>query len=303
MEQRPEPSGTSGVRRSAVRLVPGARAREERDVVTAERDAVTVERDRLRAERKQLRRRLKEAEQERERLARRLAELELRDDLGYLFVVTYGRSGSTLLQGILNAIPGYVIRGENRQMLLHLYEFHRTGAAEKREQRRQERKNDLPVGGGTPVRPFYGMDNFKVQASHEDCRRLALDTVLRPDPGTRVTGFKEIRWGQEDVEDLDRYVTWLRKVFPGARFLVNTRDLTAVSQSKWWAEMPDAVEQLAETEKRLLALTDSLGDDAFHVRYDDYVADPRALAPLFAWLGEEFDESRVRAVLEERHSY
>ena len=42
MEQRPEPSSTSGVRRSAVRLVPGARAREERDAVTAERDAVTA---------------------------------------------------------------------------------------------------------------------------------------------------------------------------------------------------------------------------------------------------------------------
>ena len=296
MEQRPGPGGTSPVRRSAARLVPGARARAERDTVAAERD-------RLRAERKRLRRRLKRAEKDRDRLADQVNSLELRDDLGYLFVVTYGRSGSTLLQGILNAIPGYVIRGENRQMLLHLHEFHRMGAAEKREQRRQERKNDLPVGGSTPVRPFYGMDNFKVQASLEDCRRLALDTVLRPEPDTRVTGFKEIRWDVEDVEDLDRYVTWLSKVFPGARFLVNTRDLSAVAQSKWWADMPDAGERLADTEKRLLGLADSLGDDAFHVHYDDYVADPRALVPLFEWLGEEYDEPRVRGVLEERHSY
>src|SRR5688572_1085508 len=33
--------------------------------------------------------------------------------LGHLFIVTYGRSGSTLLQGVLNSIPGYLIRGEN----------------------------------------------------------------------------------------------------------------------------------------------------------------------------------------------
>jgi hypothetical protein len=300
MEQRPGPSRTSPVRRSADRLVPGARARAQRDALKAERDALAAERDALKTERKQLRGRLRVAEQDRDRLARRVGELELRDDLGYLFVVTYGRSGSTLLQGILNAIPGYEIRGENRQMLRHLHEFHRTGAAEKREQRRQERKNDRPVGGSTPVRPFYGMDNFKVKASLEDCRRLALDTVLRPGRATRVTGFKEIRWDDEGVE---QYVGWLRKVFPGARFLLNTRDLAAVSQSKWWAEMPDALEQLTETEARLLALADSLGEDAFHVHYDDYTADPRALVPLFEWLGEEFDEARVRAVLDERHSY
>ena len=38
-----------------------------------------------------------------------------RDDFGYLFVVTYGRSGSTLLMGLLNSIPGYLIRGEWRR--------------------------------------------------------------------------------------------------------------------------------------------------------------------------------------------
>jgi hypothetical protein len=39
------------------------------------------------------------------------------------------------------------------------------------------------------------------------------------------------------------------------------------------------------------------------VHYDDYVADPTMLRPLFEWLGLEFDESRVRAVMDVRHSY
>jgi len=291
--QHPEPRRTARLRGKAARLVPGARSRARVDVLEAEKTALLGERARLR-------RRVEQAEEERSRLRRRVRQLEVRDDLGYLFVVTYGRSGSTLLQGILNAIPGYLIRGENRQMLAHLHEFHRLGTAEKREQRRQQRKHDLPVGGSTPVRPFYGMDNFKGQASLRDIRRLALDTILRPTPETRVTGFKEIRWDDEDVE---RYVAWLRKVFPGARFVVNTRDLTSVAQSKWWAETPDAAEQLAATEARLLGLAESLGNDAFHVHYDDYVAAPESLKPFFEWLGEEFDEARVRGVLEERHSY
>jgi len=31
----------------------------------------------------------------------------------YVFVVTYGRSGSTLMQGLLNALPGVLVRGES----------------------------------------------------------------------------------------------------------------------------------------------------------------------------------------------
>jgi hypothetical protein len=35
-------------------------------------------------------------------------------DLDHLFVVTWGRSGSTLQIGLLNTLPGYLVRGGNR---------------------------------------------------------------------------------------------------------------------------------------------------------------------------------------------
>jgi Sulfotransferase family len=268
VEDRP----ASGVRSRLSRLVPGARSRRQ----------------------------LIEARHEVDRLRRRVDKLELREDLGYLFVVTYGRSGSTLLQGILDSIPGYLIRGENRQVLMHVYKFHRAAVKQRALHRRGQRKRDEPVGGLTSTKAWYGMDNFGVRASLRDARRPALDTLLRPEPDTRVTGFKEIRWAGKDVPD---YVDWLRRVFPGARFVVNTRDLAAVSKSKWWADRPDAYDQLREGEQRLLHLAEELGDAAFHVHYDDYVDDPRALKPLFDWLGEEFDEARIRAVMDVPHSY
>jgi hypothetical protein len=124
--------------------------------------------------------------------------------------------------------------------------------------------------------------------------------LLRPEPDTRVTGYKEIRWAAEDVAE---YVDWLQQVFPGARFVVNTRHLDDVAQSKWWADDPDARKNLEAVEGRLLALRESLGPAGFHVHFDDYVADPAALRPMFAWLGEEYDEPRLRQVLDTRHSY
>ncbi len=223
-----------------------------------------------------------------------------RPDLGYLFIVTYGRSGSTLLQGVLNSIPGYLVRGENRQAMRHLWEFHRTAVQERQRQRRSQENRGLEPGGHTAADAFFGIDDFPVRRSLAGIRRLAVETLLRPAPDTRVTGFKEIRWSEEDVGD---YVAWLRRVFPDARFVVNTRDLDDVSRSKWWAEDPAARDGLQAVEARLLDLAASLGDAGFHVHYDDYVADPSRLRPLFEWLGEEYDEGRLRDVFETRHSY
>ena len=52
----------------------------------------------------------------------------------------------------------------------------------------------------------------------------------------------------------------------------------------------------------LLALADSLGEAAYRVHYDDYVADPAVLRGLFEWLGEPWDEDAVRAVMARKHS-
>jgi hypothetical protein len=95
--------------------------------------------------------------------------------------------------------------------------------------------------------PFYGIGDFPPAVSIAASRRLAVETLLRPKPDTRVTGFKEIRWWRH--EDLDAYVGWLREVFPGARFLVNTRDHAAVLKSKWWAKGGDNSEHLADIER------------------------------------------------------
>ena len=214
-----------------------------------------------------------------------------RPDLGYLFVVTYGRSGSTLLMGLLNSIPGYLVRGENWDALHHLFRFHRTLAEGSR---RWE-----PARLRQRTHPFFGAGDFPVRKSLEGIRELVLDTVLRPKDDTRVTGFKEIRWYHDDVEE---YVAWLREVFPGARFVVNTRDQEEVRRSGWWAKRPENAETLPGIETRILALAEDLGDAAYRVHYNAYVADPAVLRGLFEWLGEAYDEATVRAVLETRHS-
>jgi hypothetical protein len=211
--------------------------------------------------------------------------------LRYVFILTYGRSGSTLLQGILCSIPGYLIRGENGNALYHLYNFHR-----ELEFQRTIRTKDVPL---TSVHAWFGIDDFPAALSIDLLRSLALDTVLRPEPGSRVVGFKEIRWWCFDWRE---YLEFISAIFPGARFIINTRNLDSVVKSEWWATMRHARERLAFYEHRLGEMAEFLGAAAYRVHYDDYVADPNLLAGLFDWLGEPFDEANVKEVMTVPHS-
>lgn len=216
-----------------------------------------------------------------------------RPDLAYLFVVTYGRSGSTLLQGILSATPGVMIRGENGGVLQQLFLFHDTVHHHRD---RLARPEPLP-----PSHPWWGIDGYPDATALRDMRTLMLETVLRPEVDTRVVGFKEIDWLPDRLGDV---LAFTREVFPGARFVLNTRNLEDVAASKWWARNPNALTELQAMEKQYVEALDAFGDDVvYRVHYDDYVADPTVLRGLFEWLGEEFDEQRVRAVMDVRHSY
>lgn len=211
-------------------------------------------------------------------------------DLGYVFIMTYGRSGSTLVQGLLNAIPGYLIRGENSHALGHLHAWHKSITAEAARGNLANRRK--------VTHPYYGMPDTDLAASLRDTRRLVVDTLLRPEADTRVTGFKEIRWYAEDLAD---YCAWMQQVFPGAKFVVNTRDHRDVLRSKWWAKKDNAA-YLRDIEERILTVADGLGDAAYRIHYDDYVARPETLRGLYDWLGESFDLADVLSTLERRHS-
>jgi hypothetical protein len=231
------------------------------------------------------------------RLARLTSRLPARGraagDLRYLFIMTYGRSGSTLLQGIVNSIPGYLIRGENRDAVYHLYRFHQTCV---HEAQRVSRADGRVLRG---THPFFGIDEYPADRALEQLRDTVTRTLLRPGPDTRVTGFKEIRWYQQDLPE---YVAFLRQAFPGARFLVNTRDHEAVLASKFWRSKPRDG-RLERAEQGILDVAADLGDAAYRVHYDDYVADPDVLSDMFRWLEEPYDAARVRDVMSVRHSF
>lgn len=212
---------------------------------------------------------------------------------GHVFVVTYGRSGSTLVQNLLNAIPGYCIRGENANALGPLVRAWNN--VRQNDVLRNLARNQTET---TAEHPWFGGERI---ASHRFGRQLAnlfVREILTPPPGTRVTGFKEIRWSS-DVASLPVVLNFLHTFLPNTKFVFNTRNHDDVARSAWWAEMPPekAKAMLVEAETAFDRYRTNNPGRCVLVHYDDYVADHAALKPMYDFLGEPFDPAVVDQVM------
>lgn len=211
----------------------------------------------------------------------------------YVFVVTYGRSGSTLLMGLLNTIPGYRIRGENLNALYRLYQADAAVS-------QAHRKHGGP-GSRVPSNAWYGAASWRTDTFRATLLDSFIRNVLCPEPGDRVLGFKEVRYTHDHMQDLSDYLDFLRTAFPECRIVFNHRVPDDVAKSAWWANTPRALERLKAADERLRAIP---GDDRhFHFDFDAIDDSLDNIRELFAWLGEPMDEEKVRRTLATRHSY
>ena len=211
---------------------------------------------------------------------------------GYVFIITYGRSGSTLLQHLLNCIDGFVVRGENNNSLWHLFQAWQAldSAGPIRDLRAR--------GAGTDAtRPWFGAELIDPDSVGYQLATLFRQQVLNLPDDTRIGGFKEIR-GHGDPELFPRYLDFIARFFPGSRFVFNTRAHDDVARSAWWAICdPEFVKAtLQEAESLFHAYATAHPEHSVILHYDDYICDRAALAPLFTLLGHRPSGAQVEQV-------
>lgn len=213
------------------------------------------------------------------------------DDLRYLVVVTYGRTGSTAIQAALNALPGVRIRGENYGALRGLRQYLQSVA-----------ETASRHHAGKPTHPWYGSARLDPTAVLTDLRRHVVTHVLRPAPDTAVVGFKEIRYEPghfQDYDDLLDYLLFLDKLLPGVGYLMNVRDPREAARSGWWPDRPDAEAWLSQARQWLVDAVDDLNGHfrqprAVLVSHDEWRHDAQVLVDAFARLGLPRDVDAVR---------
>ncbi|MEM6438917.1 MAG: sulfotransferase [Pseudomonadota bacterium] len=211
----------------------------------------------------------------------------LPDLVGSLLIVTYGRSGSTLLQSMLQTIPGAHVMGENFNALFPVFQSLRSVQRTKRTWGRVARADDSPWCGADRVAPGrYG-------------RRLVdafIGEVLNPPRDARWIGFKEIRYPNVG-DDFAAYMTFLLNQMPNAYIVFNSREAGSVARSGWWTRK--SAEQVAsmvhEMDARFADFAAQHPDRCRHAFHERTVADPASVAEIFEMLGEPFDLEAIQA--------
>ena len=208
---------------------------------------------------------------------------------GTIFVVTYGRSGSTALQGILQTIPGAHITGENYMALEGLF------IAAKRLRRADRTWGKKPR---PKAHPWYGADLFKPKRFETRLADVFIEEVIQPPSDARWIGFKEIRY-QRLGGNLSEFLAFCERSFPNPFFVFNSRNAEDVAKSKWWANQPRerVLELVAAMDARFAEYVEAHPTRSHRVFHEQTVSDPTSLQPLFDKLGEPLDLDAAGTIL------
>ena len=211
-----------------------------------------------------------------------------------ILVVTYGRSGSTLLQGVLNALPNVLIRGENHDFCWGLYQAWKSLVQTKTNFGQDaSRASKSAWFGAAEVNP----DGFLVQA------RAMLRAQLGVAQDDVCWGFKEIRYINH-LDHLQDYLDFLSRLLPEVAIVFNSRSHEAVVDSAFWKKHdPVALRKTLQQADRIFLEYAERHEHAFVVRYERLILGMQGLAPLFDFLGAQPDPDKLNSVLQQKHSY
>jgi hypothetical protein len=223
----------------------------------------------------------------------------------FLLVVTYGRSGSTLLQGMLNTLEGYLIKGENGNLLHGLFNAYQNLVA--------ARSHGINPGVNKPEHPWYGLDKLTEKRFFEHACSFATHLLfpeLEQAQQYRCLGFKEIRYfdllQQGGEQALNDYMDFLMRLFPGCKILFLSRDHQQVMSSNWWAQSRRPELLRADLEKFDQWADNyclSHQDKSFRIHYTDMIEINSRLGAMFQFLDEKLDTQKIDEVLDVAHSY
>ncbi len=210
--------------------------------------------------------------------------------------MTYGRSGSTLLMGILNTIRGSRITGENLNTLFHIYRTIQVAGLVKKKFGRFKTE---------PTSAWYGADEINIKAFRTKLLDAFYADILGLTGLENIVGFKEINYGPDSFTDIDfdEFTEFVLQHIPNCTIIINTRNLDDTAKSAWHANTEDARAKLQSVEDRLLKLLQKHPEQTIHLHYDDYISDPAKLVESFATIGIELDIKKIERILKKKHSY
>lgn len=215
-------------------------------------------------------------------------------DRKFVVVLAVGRSGSTLLQGVLNALPGFLIRGENFGFMHGLYSSYLSLQRAKRF-----------VGSDRASHSWFGSMELDDAHFAEDAAPIVARQLVgaRAGQSFAALGFKEIRWMELNGpnENLWGFFRFIETVFRRTYFILLTRDIDEIMKSGWWPSVENASSRLGIEEFYALARLAKVRN-LFELDYANLRPGDGRLHELCEYLDVPYT-SRLDAVFEVKHGF
>jgi LPS sulfotransferase NodH len=218
----------------------------------------------------------------------------------FIVVVAIGRSGSTLVQGMLNGLPRTLIRGESHFFSRHLYEAHAAIS------RTFGSHGQLPGSSRSPTGAWFGAHQLDPDSAARDLggvlRRQLRGAEASEERGGPVTlGFKDIQWAQLELDRVSGFMEFLERAVGRVGWVLHRRGLDEVRKSGWWmrarettvVKQFDGVAAVQHEIRRHSSPGDFLDSD-----YEELRDDPQAwITKLIDWAGLSKSEALMSALL------
>lgn len=209
-----------------------------------------------------------------------------------IFIVTYGRTGSTLLQSLVQTLPDCTIRGENHNVIETIWNAAMRARMTRGTWGNEERKSN---------HPWFGAENIRPALFAAGMIDSMIDNVITPPRNAKYFGFKEIRYnalGDRFPDLLD----FMRFHFKDPIFIFNTRNIEDVAKSAWWKDwkLQDVEKLVRDMDQRFSEYHDRHKECSIMMSYERFSQDPNAIKPLFDMLQEPFDQQKIADVLTTR---
>lgn len=150
---------------------------------------------------------------------------------------------------------------------------------------------------GTPSDPWYGAEGLDPQRFGQAVAQLFCDQVLRPSPGDRILGCKEIRW-TEDLAFFPAFMDSLARFFPNCHFIFQTRSWQQVAKSAWWAKQaPESVAAFVTSSDAAFTRYAAGHANCLLIDYAELIGGPGGFERIAKFLGRDFDATKAQNIL------
>lgn len=173
----------------------------------------------------------------------------------FLIVLSYARSGSTVVQRVLNTSDDVFISGEKLNLISSLHSFVKN---------MEYVKHDLPkifsnIDLNDDKNPMFNSNNINIDGLINDLVNTTIKNIIAPYENKTIIGWKEnfispVELGNDKALELLQFAC---KIFPNLKFIINIRDAQKTSESTVWKLKNNSFEEIRQCREWLINIHNS----------------------------------------------